>query len=88
MSNTTLNARPSGTFRALDEGEIDLVGGGISYDQAYQDFQSGGAHLGYGAGQLVSSAWTGVALTPALILSSLGTGGLLGGGLPVVGGLL
>ncbi|MBC9796974.1 hypothetical protein [Sinomicrobium weinanense] len=60
--------------------ELHETDGGISFDQAYHDFQQGGAHLGLGAAMLVSAAWAGIALTPALILGSLGTG-LLGGGI-------
>ncbi|UGU16562.1 hypothetical protein LS482_01530 [Sinomicrobium kalidii] len=65
----------------MNVGELRETNGGISFDQAYNDFQQGGAHLGLGAAMLVSAAWTGIALTPALILGSLGAGGLLGGGL-------
>ncbi|MFM9272079.1 hypothetical protein ACJ7V3_17755 [Halomonas elongata] len=70
------------TIRPMTFDEIDIVSGGISYDQAYQDFQEGGQLLGAGAGKLVASAWTGIALTPALIADSLGLGTSLPGGLP------
>lgn len=76
------------TIRTLDMTEIDAVSGGISYDEAYKDFQEGGAMLGAGAGNLVASAWTGVALTPALILNSLNSLGSLTGGLPSGGDLV
>ena len=45
--------------------------GEVTYDDAYLNFMEGGGHLGMGAAMLVGSAWTGVALTPALILDSL-----------------
>jgi hypothetical protein len=65
------------TIRTLSEDEVSVVAGGISFDQAYSDFKEGGALLGAGAGALIAGAYTGIALTPALILGSLG--GLLGG---------
>jgi len=67
-------APASTTLRALDASEIDLVAGGISFDDAYDDFIVGGSLLGRGAAALIAAAWTGVALTPALILNSLGAG--------------
>ncbi|MBW5798655.1 hypothetical protein [Halomonas elongata] len=70
------------TIRTMSLDEIDIVSGGVSYDQAYNDFQEGGELLGAGAGKLVASAWTGIALTPALIADSLGLGTSLPGGLP------
>ncbi|WP_454849227.1 hypothetical protein [Rhizobium binxianense] len=75
------------TIRSLSSDEIDAVSGGASFDDAYGDFIEGGALLGQGAAQLVASAYTGIALTPGLILGSLG--GLLGGlpGLPSLPGL-
>lgn len=63
----------------MNVSELHETNGGITFDQAYHDFQQGGAHLGLGAAMLVAGAWTGIGLTPALILGSLGTGGLLGG---------
>ncbi|QEM82349.1 MULTISPECIES: hypothetical protein [Halomonas] len=78
------------TLRVLSNDEIDVVAGGISFDDAYNDFMEGGALLGGGAGSLIASAYTGIALTPALILGSLNSllgslGGLTGG---VTGDLL
>ncbi|MGQ0335090.1 hypothetical protein [Halomonas elongata] len=70
------------TIRTMSLDEIDIVSGGVSYDQAYNDFQEGRELLGAGAGKLVASAWTGIALTPALIADSLGLGTSLPGGLP------
>lgn len=63
----------------MNVAELNETNGGLTFDQAYYDFQQGGAHLGLGAAMLVSAAWAGIALTPGLILGSLGTGGLLGG---------
>lgn len=63
----------------MNVAELCETDGGITFDQAYHDFQQGGAHLGLGAAMLVSGAWAGIALTPALILNSLGIGSLLGG---------
>lgn len=45
--------------------------GEVTFDDAYVNFMEGGGHLGLGAAMLVGSAWTGVALTPSLILDSL-----------------
>ena len=45
--------------------------GDVTFDDAYVNFMEGGGHLGLGAAMLVGSAWTGVALTPSLILDSL-----------------
>ncbi|QEN85151.1 hypothetical protein FZC33_02550 [Labrys sp. KNU-23] len=45
--------------------------GEVTFDDAYLNFMEGGGHLGLGAAMLVGSAWTGVALTPALVLDSL-----------------
>lgn len=77
------------TLRVLNNDEIDAVAGGISFDDAYGDFIEGGSLLLGGAAALVASAYTGIALTPALILGSLNSllgslGGLTGG---VTGGL-
>lgn len=81
------------TLRVLSNDEIDMIAGGISFDDAYSDFMQGGALLGGGAASLIASAYTGIALTPALIIGSLTgllgslgglTGGLTGG---VTGGL-
>lgn len=84
MYISTQTAPVSTALRELDASEIDLVTGGVDYDDAYRDFIAGGALLGRGAAALVASAWTGVALTPALILNSLGAGLP---GLPEVPGL-
>lgn len=59
-------------LRPLDEFEIDAVSGGVTFDEAFETFIAGGAMLGQGAAMLVASAWTGIALTPGLILDSLG----------------
>jgi hypothetical protein len=45
--------------------------GDVTFDDAYLNFMEGGGHLGMGAAMLVGSAWTGIALTPALVLESL-----------------
>ncbi|MDX8532464.1 hypothetical protein RFM41_29385 [Mesorhizobium sp. VK25A] len=45
--------------------------GEVTFDDAYLNFMEGGGHLGMGAAMLVGSAWTGIALTPALVLDSL-----------------
>ncbi|MEL4376580.1 hypothetical protein [Brucella cytisi] len=45
--------------------------GEVTFDDAYVNFMEGGGHLGLGAAMLVGSAWTGIALTPSLILDSL-----------------
>ena len=68
------------TLRPLTDHEIDAVAGGVTFDDAFETFIAGGALLGQGAAMLVAGAYTGLALTPALVLESLGgTGGLLGG---------
>ncbi|PRH89550.1 hypothetical protein C5L14_03025 [Labrys okinawensis] len=63
-------------LRLLDSNEIDAVAGGATYDEAWANFVAGGAAIGAGAAQLVASAWTGIALTPGLILGSSGLGGI------------
>lgn len=45
-------------------------GGEITYADAFNQFNEGGGALGYGAASLVSSAYTGIALTPALVAGS------------------
>jgi hypothetical protein len=45
--------------------------GEVTFDDAYVNFMEGGGHLGLGAAMLVGSAWTGIALTPSLVLDSL-----------------
>jgi hypothetical protein len=42
-----------------------------TFGDAYVTFIGGGGALGYGAASLVAGAYTGIALTPALILHSL-----------------
>ena len=59
-------------LRPLNEFEIDAVSGGITFDEAFETFIAGGALLGQGAAMLIASAYTGIALTPGLILESLG----------------
>lgn len=41
-----------------------------TFGDAYENFNEGGAAAGYGAASLVSSAYTGIALTPALVAHS------------------
>jgi hypothetical protein len=41
-----------------------------TFNDAYRNFAKGGAALGYGAAELVGSAYTGIALTPQLIAYS------------------
>ncbi|WP_245992840.1 hypothetical protein [Prauserella muralis] len=45
---------------------------GITFSDAYYQFIDGGAAAGYGAASLVAGAYTGIARTPALILSPTG----------------
>ncbi|MEV6874731.1 hypothetical protein [Amycolatopsis sp. NPDC051128] len=42
-----------------------------TFGDAYTTFIVGGGALGYGAASLIAGAYTGIALTPALILHSL-----------------
>jgi hypothetical protein len=42
-----------------------------TFCDAYATFIEGGGALGYGAASLVAGAYTGVALTPALIMHSM-----------------
>ncbi|SNR32250.1 hypothetical protein SAMN06265360_10290 [Haloechinothrix alba] len=44
--------------------------GDITYEDAFHQFNNGGGAAGYGAASLVSSAYTGIALTPALAADS------------------
>ncbi|WP_219632389.1 hypothetical protein [Haloechinothrix aidingensis] len=46
--------------------------GDITYEEAFHQFNNGGGATGYGAASLLSSAYTGVALTPALVAGSFG----------------
>ncbi|MCG7508730.1 hypothetical protein [Mesorhizobium retamae] len=60
----------SSTVDQINEYHYDRSGE-VTFDDAYLNFMNGGGHLGMGAAMLVGSAWTGVALTPALVLDSL-----------------
>ena len=46
-----------------------------TFGTAYWTFIDGGADLGRGAAELVAAAYTGIALTPALIAHSFSCGG-------------
>jgi hypothetical protein len=46
-----------------------------TFGDAYNQFIIGGGALGYGAASLVAGAYTGIALTPALIAHSFSCGG-------------
>ncbi|MDV6011527.1 hypothetical protein [Haloechinothrix sp. LS1_15] len=63
-----------GTAAAVPADAVDephVGDGNITYEQAFHQFNEGGGAAGYGAASLVSSAYTGVALTPALVADSL-----------------
>ena len=60
----------SSTVDQINEYHYDRSGE-ETFDDAYLNFMNGGGHIGMGAAMLVGSAWTGVALTPALVLDSL-----------------
>ncbi len=61
-----------GTAQAAPaENNVDVPSGDeITYADAFHQFNEGGGAAGYGAASLVSSAYTGIALTPALIAGS------------------
>lgn len=44
----------------------------VAYADAAQWFMDGGGALGYGAAAVLAGAYTGVALTPALVAGSFG----------------
>lgn len=48
-----------------------LGGSDLDFGDAVDLWTSGGAALGYGAAALIAGAYTGIALTPALVLGSL-----------------
>lgn len=59
---------------AVPTSELDGVqpdDGNITYEEAYRDFQEGGAAAGYGAASMVAAAYTGVSLTPAHMADSV-----------------
>ncbi|QEM80688.1 hypothetical protein [Halomonas binhaiensis] len=78
------------TIRTLSEDELNVVAGGVTFNQALSDLLGGGVLVLAGASSLVSGAASGIIQTPMLILDSLGdiTGSLGLGGLDgIVDGL-
>jgi hypothetical protein len=52
-----------------------VAGSPTTFADAFNAFMDGGAALGYGAAAIVGGAYTGIALTPALIAHSFSCGG-------------
>lgn len=57
-------------YAAPAESDARIGDDSITYAEAVQIFNDGGGALGYGAAALVSGAWTGVWLTPAMVAGS------------------
>lgn len=58
-------------FAAPAQTEARIIGDdSVTYADAAQWFMDGGGAVGYGAAALVAGAYTGIALTPALVLGS------------------
>lgn len=53
--------------------DVEVGDGSITYEEAYYDFQQGGAAAGYGAATMVAAAYTGVSLTPAHVAEEFST---------------
>lgn len=60
-------------FAAPAESDARIAGDGdVTFADAAQWFMDGGGAAGYGAAALVAGAYTGIALTPALVAGSFG----------------